>query len=101
MASPDSFYVTNDHKHFNNILLVIPQILFRLSTGNVVFYDGKNTKVVAKGLKMANGLAFSKDEKLVYVSETTGLYIRVYERTFSGGLRQIEKLKEVLFKEIY
>ncbi|MBM4314118.1 MAG: SMP-30/gluconolactonase/LRE family protein [Deltaproteobacteria bacterium] len=50
----------------------ILDILEQSSTGRVLEYDpaGKTTRVVAKGLSFANGVALSRDEKTLFVNET-------------------------------
>ncbi len=47
-------------------------ILEQASTGRVLEYDpaSKLTRVVARGLSFANGVALSQDERTLYVSET-------------------------------
>jgi sugar lactone lactonase YvrE len=47
-------------------------ILEQASTGRILEYDpaGKTTRVVAKGLSFANGVALSQDEKTLFVNET-------------------------------
>ena len=47
-------------------------ILEQASTGRVIEYDpaNKTTRVVAKGLSFANGVALSQDEKTLFVNET-------------------------------
>ncbi len=47
-------------------------ILEQSSTGRVLEYDpaNKTTRIVAKGLSFANGVALSTDEKTVFVNET-------------------------------
>lgn len=50
----------------------ILDILEQASTGRVLEYDpvNKTTRVVAKGLSFANGVALSQDEKTLFVNET-------------------------------
>ena len=47
-------------------------ILEQSSTGRVLEYDpaNKTTRIVAKGLSFANGVALSEDEKTLFVNET-------------------------------
>lgn len=47
-------------------------ILEQSSTGRILEYDpaNKTTRVVAKGLSFANGVALSRDEKTLFVNET-------------------------------
>lgn len=50
----------------------ILDILEQSSTGRILEYDpaGKTTRIVAKGLSFANGLALSRDEQTLFVAET-------------------------------
>jgi sugar lactone lactonase YvrE len=50
----------------------ILDILEQSSTGRILEYDpaGKTTRIVAKGLSFANGVALSQDEKTLFVAET-------------------------------
>jgi sugar lactone lactonase YvrE len=59
-------------------------ILEQASTGRVLEYDpaNKTTRVVAKGLSFANGLALSQDEQTLFVNET-GKY-RVWKISVSA-----------------
>ncbi|MHB9097544.1 MAG: SMP-30/gluconolactonase/LRE family protein [Syntrophales bacterium] len=59
-------------------------ILEQASTGRVLEYDpaNKTTRVVAKGLSFANGLALSRDEQTLFVNET-GKY-RVWKISVSA-----------------
>jgi sugar lactone lactonase YvrE len=47
-------------------------IIEQSSTGRILEYDplSKNTRIVAKGLSFANGVAFSANERQIFVAET-------------------------------
>lgn len=47
-------------------------IIEQLSTGRILEYDpaAKTTRIVAKGLSFANGVALSRDEQTLFVAET-------------------------------
>lgn len=82
----DRFYVTNDHGsktgfgRFLETWLMLPR-------ANVVYYDGNVPRVVATGLRFANGIAVSHDGMKLYVAETLGRDILTYRRQpGSGGL---------------
>jgi sugar lactone lactonase YvrE len=51
---------------------VVLDILEQAATGRVLEYDpaSRTTRVVAKGLSFANGLALSRDERTLFVAET-------------------------------
>lgn len=60
-------------------------IIEQSSTGRILEYDptSKNTRIVAKGLSFANGVALSSDEKTLFVNET-GKY-RVWKIAVSAS----------------
>ena len=60
----DEFYATNDH-YFQNTLMKNIENNLRLPLSSVVYYNGntEETKVVANGLKYANGIAMSNNGK--------------------------------------
>jgi len=75
-VGPRSFYFTNDHDSHGGIsrwkdFLVI-------GTGQLGYYDGKQTKVLDQGIRYANGIARSPDGKRLYVAACTDLSVLVY-----------------------
>ena len=80
----DSFYVSNDHglRSFNGQLL---EDFLQLDRAYVLYFDGKNFKQVAGKLSYANGVNVAPDGKIVYVSETIGNRVRVYDRNLKTG----------------
>lgn len=80
---PDSALVTLDKKanaaSFNEIL----EGALQSKTGKVLLIDTKDAKVVASGLQMANGIAFSPLKTELYVGETVGQRISVYKHDVS------------------
>ncbi len=80
----NSFYFTNDHNEApskwrsNKDLLQIPM-------GNICYFDGKTTKIVAGGFLYANGINISLDKKTVFMAEVSNKKIKVYERNTQNG----------------
>ena len=88
-----AFYVTNDHDEplskwrANKDLMQIPM-------GNVCYFDGKNTKMVADGFLYANGINQTKNGMRLYVAATSGKKIKVFDRNLaSGNLTLIDEIK--------
>ena len=79
MVNKDTFYITNDHQSSNAMGKLVEDYL-QLSKSNILFYDGKQFTVCAKKLKYANGINISNDFTKIYVAETIGRRIRVYNR---------------------
>ncbi|GIV33286.1 MAG: arylesterase [Chitinophagales bacterium] len=81
----DKFYCTNDHGSAGKVSKMLEDYL-QLQRSHVVYYDGKQLRVVAKGIGFSNGIQVSKDGKEVYVAATTEKRVHVYERGTDGGL---------------
>jgi len=85
-VAPDRFYVTNDHTSRTGLGRTL-EIYLLLPRANVVYYDGTVPRVVAEGLRFANGIALSHDRSKLYVAETLGREIRTYDvQPVAGGL---------------
>eukprot|EP01095_Lingulamoeba_sp_RSL-Kostka_P015063 TRINITY_DN680_c1_g1_i1.p1 TRINITY_DN680_c1_g1~~TRINITY_DN680_c1_g1_i1.p1 ORF type:complete len:376 (-),score=88.46 TRINITY_DN680_c1_g1_i1:71-1177(-) len=80
----DKFYVTNDHgnKRKEGFKVFIEDFFTFLSRSSVIFYDGERNiakKVIKDGeVKMANGINVSYDRSRLYVSETTGGSVSIW-----------------------
>ncbi|WP_411820152.1 SMP-30/gluconolactonase/LRE family protein [Hyphococcus formosus] len=85
VTGPRSFYVTNDARGGREGLIANLSFLFRLGSGEVFFVDDKVWRLEAEGLKFANGLAMSLDQKMLYVAETAGKRIQVFARNPENG----------------
>jgi len=95
MTTENEFYLTNDSQYDGGVIKKIEQWL-RFKSGNVVYRDARRKiRVVAKDLSWANGITMNKEEKLVFVGETSRGVVNIYERTFSNGLRSVDKIKLV------
>lgn len=85
-VGPDKFYVTNDHGSESKNGRMLEDYL-RLAKSYVLYYDGKYFRKVFDGLAYANGVNISPDGRTVYVAETVGRKIHVFDRDEkSGGL---------------
>jgi len=79
-VAPNSFFVTNDYGSPRGSLMATLEGYLMLARSSVVFFDGKAAQVVAEDLRMANGIALSKDLNTLYVAETTGRQITRFKR---------------------
>lgn len=84
-ASLEELYITNDHASGRH-LVKIGEDLGGWSGANVVRWTPQSARVVAKGLRYANGIESNQDGSLVYVSETSARQVRVFERGPDGAL---------------
>ena len=78
------FYMTNDHAVADPMAQKFYDYL-QIPRSNVVFYDGDQFKVVAKGLTYANGINISKDGKNVYVAECVGRELSIFSRDLNSN----------------
>lgn len=84
-TGPRAFYVTNDVRGGRVGPIANLAFLFRLGSGEVFYVDGKAWRLEAEGLKFANGLALSPDGSSLYVAETAGKSVQVYDRNAANG----------------
>lgn len=86
-VGPRSFYVTNDSEPGRDTLLGRLYFLLRVGSGSVLYFDGDAWRVTADGLRFANGIAVNRAATKLYVAETAGSDIRIFNRdTQSGAL---------------
>ncbi|MEY3977009.1 MAG: hypothetical protein RLZZ33_2064 [Pseudomonadota bacterium] len=91
-VGPRQFYVAND-KGAGGFLTRLRELVFREGFSTIVYFDGERMRVVARGLKNAVGMAMSPDGLTLYVAETFGRRIAIFDRnTSSGDLRLREHL---------
>lgn len=79
-TGPMQFYLVNDSGAQNGFDR-LRETLFRAGLSTLVFFDGEEARVVAAGLKSGVGLGISPDGQTLYVAETLGKRIAVFDRT--------------------
>ena len=79
MLNKNQFYITNDHGSKKFLGKMIEDYL-QLSRSNLVFYNGSDFNIVVDDLQYANGVNISNDGDQIYVSETIGKTILIYNR---------------------
>lgn len=83
-VGPAQFYVAND-SGARNAFDRVTEMLFRRGMSAIVYFDGQTLREVATGLKAASGIAMSPDGSRIYVSETAGNRLAVFERNAGTG----------------
>lgn len=83
-VGPRQFYAANDQGG-GGLLTRIRELLFREGFSTIVYFDGEQMRVVAEGLKSASGMAMSPDGRTLYVAETFGRRIAIFDRDTSTG----------------
>ncbi len=79
-----AFYATNDHGSASAFWNALSDVLI-LSPANLVYFDGTSVREVADDLAYANGVNVSPDGKTVYVAETSGMSLNIYDRNIETG----------------
>ncbi len=79
-----SFYATNDHGSASAFWNAVSDVLI-LSQANLVYFDGVAVREVAGEFGFANGVNISPDGKTVYVAETTGMSLNIFDRNIETG----------------
>lgn len=91
-VGPDRFYVANDSGASNGFERM-QELLFRRGMSTLAHYDGATMTAAATGLKSAAGIAISPDLTRLYVSETAGNDIAVFERdVISGDVERVDTI---------
>tara|TARA_B100000959_G_scaffold278083_1_gene335760 strand:- start:416 stop:1435 length:1020 start_codon:yes stop_codon:yes gene_type:complete len=84
------FYMTNDHISMNPLKQKFYDYM-QIPGSNVVFYDGKSFRVVARGLIYANGINISHDGSSVYVAQCVGRTLSIFSRNLKTNALEEER----------
>ncbi|MEZ5891594.1 MAG: SMP-30/gluconolactonase/LRE family protein [Parvularculaceae bacterium] len=84
-VGPRSFYVTNDAQPGRAGPLGKLHFVLRIGSGEVFYVDGSAWSIAAEGLRFANGLALTEDGAKLYVAETSGKALKVFDRDVATG----------------
>jgi len=79
MISENQFYITNDHGSKKLTSKMIEDYL-QLSRSNLIFYNGNDFEIIIKDLQYANGVNISDNGEQVYIAETIGKNVSIYNR---------------------
>lgn len=86
-VGPRSFYVGNDfstaERGGTGYML---ELFGRLNRTTLIYYDGQEASVAARGLTYANGVNVSPDGETLYLAETTDGTLRIYDRDVETGV---------------
>ena len=84
------FYVTNDGRSHDRAVRSLDTYLGR-KTGNVLFFDGSELKIVVDNLYFPNGIAFDKYRKQLVVGETLSGDLLFYQPDKKNKLTNVDK----------
>lgn len=79
------FYVTNDVRSGRAGALANLSFLMRMGSGDVYYVNGSQWSLAAEGLRFANGVAAGRDGERLYVAETSGQALKVFDRDDATG----------------
>jgi len=86
-VGPRSFYVGNDATTADHEgLAYMLELYLRQNRTTLVYYDGQDATIAARGLTYANGVEVSPDGQTLYLAETTDGTMRVYDRDVETGV---------------
>ncbi|TDQ17481.1 arylesterase [Algoriphagus boseongensis] len=92
LVSPEAFYYSNDHGSKSSLGIFAENYL-GAKLANVGYYDGESFRIVAEDLAYPNGLAYDKNQDLLYVASSRGFLVRVFSVTEDGSLEKLEDIK--------
>lgn len=90
-VGPRQFYVSNDLRPGRNSPLAALHFLMGADLGEVFYVNGNQWRVAADKLRFANGLAVSPDGATLYVAETAGKAVRIYNRDRDSGILTLDR----------
>ncbi len=76
----ETFFFTNDHGFGSKPMQVIEDF-GQFGWGNVIAFDGKTLSVAYEGTAYANGIQGSPDGTQLYVSESVGQRLHIFDRS--------------------
>lgn len=80
VLAQDKFLVSNDHGNPRGTIWEKVEVFMTFPWSSVSYFDGQQGHIVVEGLRMANGLALSADNKTLYIAESTGGRISRYQQ---------------------
>ena len=83
-VGPRQFYATNDQRFDGGIGGAL-EVFLGLPLGDLVYFDGEEAVIAASGFAYANGVNVSLDGQKIYVAETIGHNLAVFDRETNTG----------------
>lgn len=63
VTGPETFYATNWLASRSQMMSLLQNLILRLAWSNVFLYDRGSVRIVADGMRLANGINMSPDKK--------------------------------------
>jgi arylesterase / paraoxonase len=83
-VGPRQFYATNDQRFDGGIGGAL-EVFLGLPLGDLVYFNGEDAVIAASGFAYANGVNVSLDGQKIYVAETIGHNLAVFDRDPGSG----------------
>jgi len=83
-VGPNQFYVANDsgaHNQFERI----QETVFARGLSSLIYFDGNEMREVVSDLKSSGGISAAEDGRKLFVGETIGRRIQIFERETATG----------------
>ena len=93
-VGPEEFYVTNDHASSSTWGRTLEDFL-QLARANLLYYDGKKFHTAAQGLSYPNGVNLSPDRRTLYLAETLGQRLRIFDRDPDSGRLDLRRILDL------
>ena len=90
-VGPRAFYVTNDLEPGREKFLGRLHFLGQVGSGQVLFFNGTAWRVASDGLRFANGINVNISGDRLYVAETAGAALKIYDRDKKNGVLRLDK----------
>ena len=90
-VGPRQFYLVNSTGADTEAVRARQQ-LFRQGRGSLVYFDGRQTRVLEQGLGFPAGIAVSPDGSRLYVGEGLNKQLRIYRRDASDGGLSLDEI---------
>ncbi len=83
-VGPRQFYATNDQRYDGGIGGAA-EVFLGLPLGELIYFNGRRVQTAASGFAYANGVNVSLDGRNIYVAETIGAKLTVFDRNQASG----------------
>ncbi|KAE9552281.1 hypothetical protein FO519_004498 [Halicephalobus sp. NKZ332] len=86
----EHFYLANKH-YFRNPGLRKTEVILKMNTGAILFFDGKKIQIILDNIPTPTGLAFDRKKRQLYV----GCYSTNVILVFNANLAHLTKVNEI------
>ena len=91
LLDKNRYYVTNDHGYEHGIGRLVEEY-GNLAISNVLYHDGQNLNLAAKGISFANGINYDLQRNLLFVASPRRFCVKVYDVKEDYSLEFIEDI---------